>query len=79
MGDSHLYQCFPKVEKLYIGDKCSVNEECYTACSDYPNAFKPGLYCTDTTDGSRICANIHTFMKNLKAVNGLILKNVFRV
>ena len=79
MGDSHLYQCFPKVEKLYIGDKCSVNEECCTACSDYPNAFKPGLYCTDTTDGSRICANIHTFMKNVKGVNGLILKNVFRV
>ena len=66
------------VFRNYI-DKYSVNEECYTACSDYPNAFKPGLYCTDTTDGSRICANIHTFMKNVKAVNDLILKNVFRV
>ena len=72
MGDSHLYQCFPKIEKLEIGDKCSVNEECYTGlctmdicqgidfegdCSDYPNACKPGLFCTDiNVDGTRICA-----------------------
>ena len=71
MGDSHLYQCFPKIEKLEIGDKCSVNEECYTGlctmdicqgidfegdCSDYPNACKPGLFCSDiTVDGTRIC------------------------
>ena len=30
MEDSILYQCFPKIEKLKIGEKCSVNEECYT-------------------------------------------------
>ena len=61
MGNSHLYQCFPKITKLKIGDKCIVNEECYTGlcsmdicqgidyegdCSDYPNACKPGLTCT---------------------------------
>ena len=61
MGDSHLYQCFPKIKKFKIGDKCSVNEECYTGlctmdicqgidyegdCSDYPDACKPGLACT---------------------------------
>ena len=60
MGNSHLYQCFPKVKKLEIGDKCVVNEECYTGlctmdicqgidyegdCTDYPNACKPGLFC----------------------------------
>lgn len=61
MEDSILYQCFPKIEKLKIGEKCSVNEECYTGfcsmdicmgvdfeaeCTDYPNACKPGMYCT---------------------------------
>ena len=71
MGDSTLYQCFPKIEKLKIGDKCIVNEECYTGlctmdicqgidfegdCTLYPNACKPGLFCTDTDDtGKRIC------------------------
>ena len=63
MGDSTLYQCFPKIEKLKIGDKCSVNEECYTGlctmdicqgidfegdCTLYPNACKPGLFCAVT-------------------------------
>ena len=34
MDDSALYQCFPKLKKLKIGEKCSVNEECYTGfCS----------------------------------------------
>ena len=72
MDNSHLYQCFPKITKLKIGDKCSVNEECYTGlctmdicqgidfegeCTDYPDACKPGLYCTDSDDtGKRICA-----------------------
>ena len=61
MDDSILYQCFPKLKKLKIGEKCSVNEECYTGfcsmsicmgvdfeadCTDYPNACKPGTYCT---------------------------------
>ena len=59
--NAKLYQCFPKVEKLKIGDKCSVNEECETGlctmdlcqgidfegdCSDYKEACKPGLFCT---------------------------------
>ena len=58
--DSSLYQCFPKLKKLKIGDACSVNEECYTGfcsmsicmgvdfeadCSDYPKGCKPGTYC----------------------------------
>ena len=60
MGDSTLYQCFPKLKKLKIGEKCSVNEECYTGfcsmsicmgidfeadCTEYPNGCKPGTYC----------------------------------
>ena len=71
MGNSHLYQCFPKVEKLKIGDRCIVNEECYTGfctmdicqgidyegdCTDYPYACKPGLFCADIDDeGKRFC------------------------
>ena len=71
MDDLILYQCFPKLKKLKIGDKCSVNEECYTGfcsmgicqgvdfeadCSDYPNACKPGTYCAENTIlNTKIC------------------------
>ena len=62
--DSKLYQCFPKLKKLKIGEACSVNEECYTGfcsmsicmgidfeadCTDYPNGCKPGTYCAYNT------------------------------
>ena len=62
MEDSIFYQCFPKLKKLKIGEKCSVNEECYTGfcsmsicqgidfeadCSDYPNGCKPGMFCAE--------------------------------
>ena len=71
MGDSTMYQCFPKIEKLEIGDKCIVNEECYTGfctmgicqgidfeadCTDYPGACKPGLYCIENNENRKICA-----------------------
>ena len=71
MDDSILYQCFPKIKKLKIGDKCSVNEECYSGfcsmgicmgidfedeCTDYENACKPGLYCIKNNHlGKNIC------------------------
>ena len=59
--NSGLYFCFKKLKKRKIGEKCSVNEECYTNkcsmricqgtdfegdCTDYPNSCKPGMYCT---------------------------------
>ena len=62
MDDLKIYQCFPKLVKLKIGEQCSVNEECYTGfcsmsicqgvdfeadCSEYPNGCKPGMYCAN--------------------------------
>ena len=79
MDDSILYQCFPKLKKLKIGDKCSVNEECYTGfcsmsicqgidyegdCTDYPNGCKPGMYCTHNDKVNKdICVEYATTNK----------------
>ena len=91
MGDSTLFQCFPKIKKLEIGEKCIVNEECYTGfcsmdicqgldfeaeCTDYPNACKPGLYCTkkdkdNNDDETKICAEYSYLHEKCGEIDGL--------